>query len=133
MKKPPFPTQDDLIQGWITLAYTQPETPEWEESFWSFMLLDDLVDEFPQESFDTIKAILKVDDSDTVKGVLSAGLMEDLLIRHGQAVIEEVEIEAQRNATFSSMLGGVWQRDMDEEVWQRLTQVWDRSGWDGQE
>lgn len=132
MKKPPFPTQEDLVQGWIALDYTKPETSEREESFWSFMLLDDLVEKFPKESLDTIKAILNVDDSDAIKASLSAGPMEDLLVRHGQTVIEQVEIEARRSGTFSHMLGGIWQRDMDNDVWLRLTQVWDRSGWDEQ-
>ena len=131
MKKPAFPTENDLITGWLDLNSAEDGSPEYEESFWSFMMFDDLVDEFPDDALRVICKILAVNDSFEVKGTLSAGAMEDLLVRHGADVIHDVERIARETSSFASMLGGVWQRDMDKDIWDRLNAVWDRRGWDG--
>jgi len=64
-------------------------------------------------------------------GVLAAGPLEDLLSYNGPTFIDRVEVLAQQNPKFASLLGGVWQFQMNEEIWGRVQQVWDRRGWDG--
>jgi len=131
MKRPAFPTKPDLVAGWIDLHSAQHGSAEYEESFWSHMLLDDLVYDFPEEAFDVILHIMQVDGAERIFGALAAGPVEDLLFRHGPLIIPKVEQHAKASPEFASMLGGVWKSDMEDSIWQRLTAVWDRRGWDG--
>lgn len=131
MKQPPFPTKEDVVKGWIDLHLAPQNSPEYEESFWSFSLLNNLVSDFPHDAFEVVLAIIDANHSDPVIGSLSAGPVEDLLVEHGADIIEFVEIEAKRSPIFACMLGGVWRSSMDESVWCRLNAVWDRRGWDG--
>ena len=131
MKQPPFPTKSDLVTGWIDLQTAPEGSAEYKESFWSSMLLDDLVDNFPEEAFDVVLEIMKSDRSIPIVGAIAAGPIEDLLVRHGSMIITKVEQHAKASPEFASMLGGVWKRDMDDSIWERLTAVWDRRGWDG--
>ena len=131
MKQPPFPTKEDIVAGWIDLQLASENSPEWEESFWSHMLVHDLVNDFPKEAFDVVLSILESNQSDPVIVAVAAGPVEDILVQHGSEFIDLVEREAKRSPKFRSMLGGVWRNSMDEVVWLRLTAVWDRRGWDG--
>jgi hypothetical protein len=132
MKRPPFPTKEDLVKGWTVMSSSPHGSELYEESFWSFMLLDDLVYDYPLNALEVIKDILSINpESDSIMGNLAAGPLEDLLVRHGEHIIEHIETEAKSNSRFASMLGGVWQSDMTDDIWQRVTKVWDRRGWDG--
>lgn len=131
MKQPPFPTKSDLVAGWIDLQTAPEGSTEYEESFWSSMLLDDLVENFPEEAFDVVLAIMETDRSIPILGAIAAGPVEDLLVRHSSLIITKVEQHAKASPEFASMLGGIWKRDMDDSIWERLTAVWDRRGWDG--
>jgi len=131
MKRPAFPTKEDLITGWIDLQLASLNSPEWEESVWSAQILDELVDDYPREAFDVVLSIMESPDAERVIGGVAAEPIEDLLVQHGDEFIELVENEAKRSPKFRHMLGGVWRSSMDESIWLRLTAVWDRRGWDG--
>ena len=85
----------------------------------------------PEDTWEIILGILAQAPSDRALGSLAAGPLEDLLSRHGPSIIERVEREAHHNPAFASLLGGVWQHTMPDEIWARVTTVWDRRGWDG--
>ena len=123
MKKPPFPTRDDLIAGYIAMNRAPVGSAEYHEAFWSFMIMDDLVEDFPEEAFEVIKRILDTDDADEVVGPLAAGPIEELLCSHGLQMIDAIESEARRNPKFNHALGGVWESDSLPEVWARVQAV----------
>jgi hypothetical protein len=52
--------------------------------------------------------------------LLAAGPVEDLLALYGGQFIDRIEAEAKRNTAFAHVLGGVWQRQMPLEIWQRV-------------
>ena len=52
--------------------------------------------------------------------MLAAGPLEDLLANSGPMVIARVELEAQKNPKFRSLLTGVWQNQMSDTVWARV-------------
>jgi hypothetical protein len=52
--------------------------------------------------------------------LLAAGPVEDLLALYGGQFIDRIEAEAQRSSAFAHVLGGVWQRDIPLEIWQRV-------------
>jgi hypothetical protein len=131
MKKPPFPTENDLIQAWIDMTVHGKGTPEYEESFWAFMALQDLIEEYPNVALSVIREILRKNQTNKVFECLSAGPLEDLLGAHGPMIIEKVEEAARSDPVFRKLLGGVWQNQILEDIWQRVQAVWDRRGWDG--
>ncbi len=98
-------------------------SPEYEEAFWSFMMMEELVHNFPEEAFEVIKLILAADDSHEIVGPLAAGPIEDLLSGHGLRMIDAIESEARRDPKFNDALGGVWQSSTSPEVWERVTQA----------
>ena len=91
----------------------------------------DLVREEPEAAWQFILAVLRTDSSSEIQEVLSAGPLEDLLAKHGDAFISRVESQAGKDPAFAQLLGGVWQNAMSAGVWSRVQRVRDRRGWDG--
>jgi hypothetical protein len=85
----------------------------------------------PETLWALILEIHRRDQSITIQQVLSAGPVEDLLVQHGDAFIERIEVEARQDPQFAKLLGGVWKNRMSDTVWNRVQSVWDRRGWDG--
>ena len=98
---------------------------------WVFDREYDLMNEEPVEILRLILKVLSIDNSNEIQEVLSAGPLEDLLAKHGDAMIEAVEKEAKLNPLFAKLLGGVWQNSMTDDIWARVQAVWNRRGWDG--
>lgn len=129
--KPPFPTREDFIAAWITMAKSERGTPAHDDAFWAFQHMYDFIHEQPEVAFGLIVEIWSRDQSRAVVQVLSAGPLEDLLTTHGSTFIARVEEEAERNPGFRKLLGGVWKNAMPDSVWKKVQQIWDRRGWDG--
>lgn len=83
----------------------------------------DLPREMPELCWQTILAILEriePDPDDSLFQALAAGLVEDLLVNHGPAIIAQVEQQAQLDTRFNLLLGGVWPSTIAADVWARL-------------
>lgn len=119
-----------LVEAWIRVMLKE-DSDEHDPDFWAYSELDRMVDEEPEAAWPVILEILRRNQSTAILEVLSAGPVEDLLARHGEAFVERVEQEARTDANFATMLGGVWQRTMSDEVYARIQRVWNRKGWDG--
>lgn len=120
-----------LVRDWIALQYTEEGSTEHDRLFRAHEVVWDLTEDEPDDAWAFILTVLDADSSTTIKENLSAGPLEDLLAKHGLKVIERVEAEARSNPKFASLLGGVWKRDMPDDIWARVQAVWDRRGWDG--
>ena len=120
MKRPPFPTQDDLVRGFLDLLRSEHGTELHDESFWTFMAMQDLVEEFPDEAFAVVKELLKADDWQHLVGQIAAGPIEDLLVHHGPRMIDCIEAEACANPRLKHALGGVWKSNSSPEIWTRV-------------
>lgn len=68
-------------------------------------------------------------EAQTVCGVLAAGPVEDLLSYHGDRYIKKFEDQARIDRRMAWTLGGVWQFQMSDEVWERVQRVADNSYW----
>ena len=64
--------------------------------------------------------ILQRELTEDQMAVLAAGPLEELLTVHGPGFIDRVESEADRNPRFNHLPGGVWQNEMEPEIWQRV-------------
>src|SRR5262249_29793809 len=124
-------TTVEIAEAWIRLMKADEGSSEEAANDWAFSLVHDMIDDDPQQGSSMILEILRRDDSVAIMEVLSAGPLEDLLVEHGAAFIDRVETEARLNPVFARLLGGVWKRQMTDEIWARVQAVWDRRGWDG--
>jgi hypothetical protein len=122
---------NELARGWIAYWHDPKNEDTWEAWNRSSDYMDEAVESHPIEAWKMILAIHALDQSRQIQQVLSAGPIEDLLVKHGDEMIAIVEAEAGRDPTFAKVLGGVWKNRMTDEVWSRLQGVWDRRGWDG--
>jgi Family of unknown function (DUF6869) len=121
---------DSLVEAWIRVMLKE-SSDEHDPDFWAFSNLDRMIDDEPENAWSIILEILRRNQSSEILEVLSAGPVEDLLARHGEAFIERVENEARNDEDFAKLLGGVWQNTMSDEIYARVQRVWNRKGWDG--
>jgi hypothetical protein len=127
-------TQDErtrAAEAW--LEYWKPGVglEDREANAWVTDLEYSLLYEDPEDLWRLILEIHRRDHSNKTQEVLSAGNLENLLDKYGDAFIERVEAEARADPLFASLLGGVWKSSMGEAIWNRVQAVWDRRGWDG--
>jgi hypothetical protein len=122
----------ELVDGWLGYQRAADANGAGPENlFWAVSEVLDLTYDNPQALWDFILKTLEDPRSDEVMPVFAAGPVEDLLAKYGPDFIDRVEAEAHRNRRFASLLGGVWQKTMSDDIWRRVQCVWDRSGWDG--
>jgi hypothetical protein len=117
-----------LSEEWIK-AEEQDDSSE--QNHWSI----DYVIELPldgkfEELWSFVQYTYKKDISKFVIENLAAGPLEDLLTYAGESYIEEIEQLASNDPKFRSVLGGVWKNNMTDQVWERVQDSWDRTGWD---
>ena len=133
------PTPDELAADWIACRGGGGVGSDASNGLAQF-LLTDFPREEPQLTWDTIMLIVKsypeADFYDEVKteaqevcGTLSAGPVEDLLSFHGPAFIERFESEARLDRRMAWVLGGAWQFEMTDEVWDRVRHAADDTYW----
>jgi len=113
-----------LAKAWIALQATPQNSPRYNSLFWSFKQSYDLVREKPIEAWNLILTIWSLDQSPVTKQSLSRGLIEELLCYHGEFMIQDIERQAKADRSFATLLGGVWQNTMTNDVWNRLQDVW---------
>lgn len=82
--------------------------------------LDTLAEANPRAMLHAIVALLDEQLDQDVIAPLAAGPLEDLLGAHGDALIDEVEKLSKEHPAFQHALGGVWQNNMSDAVWERI-------------
>ncbi|NUO75917.1 MAG: hypothetical protein HOQ32_07875 [Lysobacter sp.] len=111
----------NLSEDWIDWAIWQRDNQSLENPHAvAYFDLGSLVEDAPERAWATIMSILSTPRAEPILGTLAAGPLEDLLSYHGAAFIERVETEASTNPEFASLLGGVWQFQMPDEIWRRV-------------
>jgi hypothetical protein len=98
------PHRDETLAG---------ELVGWQEFNWA-------VESQPELAWQAILAALVQPRVEAYLGTLAAGPLEDLLCAHGETFIDRIEVEAQSNPKFASLLSGVWRSTMPEHVWHRV-------------
>ena len=98
---------------------------------WAVENVSEIEYERPELLLDLVLEVLELKPSKEVLEILSAGPLEDYLGKLGEQAIGRVEALAISNPAFASLLGGVWQGRMTDDIWSRVQAVWDRRGWDG--
>jgi hypothetical protein len=74
----------------------------------------------PLKALALVKAILEIEDNPNLLGILSAGMLEDLIPYDDGPVVDAVVAEAADNPQFQDLLCGVWFDDWSPQVVARL-------------
>lgn len=88
--------------------------------FHVFEKASDLVRDNPASAFAFILQVLAEKPNDFVFANLAAGPLEDLLVLHGEKMIDTVEETAKQNPDLDDLLGGVWLGRMKPEIAERV-------------
>ena len=114
---------EQLLKEWIEWSIDpKGGSPGHSEFIW-------IIENEPEKGWVAILAATKDEKLHPHLGVMAAGPLEDLIALHGEDFIDRIEVEAKVNPKFAWMLGGVWQSNIDENLWARVQQVCDNSGW----
>ena len=102
------PTVDELEAEWLS----------GEDCTMSDGLAEPFAD--PEAVWQAVLRIMQRKLTEEQISLLAAGPVEDLLAHYGALFIDRIEAEAQRSPAFAHALGGVWRRDIPQEIWQRV-------------
>ncbi|MGD0646507.1 MAG: DUF6869 domain-containing protein [Acidobacteriaceae bacterium] len=120
---------EDLARNWIRYqeAWERVGGPcrECTALQWAYNLVDDMVVDRPEESWELLLAVRRFDQSVMIEQMLSAAVFEDLMSVHGATLIDRVEAEAKRDPTFIGVIRGCYRAQMSDEVWSRLKAIAD--------
>lgn len=111
---------EDLVSTFIRFAEAEKDSAVYEESFCAYDALSSMSLDRPLEALNVILAVLSKNPSPKAIELLAAGPLEDLLVENGPLVIDEIERRAESDSNVAMLLGGVWQGQMDLEVWKRV-------------
>lgn len=114
---------DELVDTWIEYQICDSESKEAENCFWAVRIAYSLTSKNPEELWRFTLGVLKRDPPPEALCVLAAGPLEDLLAHHGPAFRDRIEKESAANPKFKELLGGVWESDMEDEIWKRMQAV----------
>lgn len=110
-----------LIDGYINLYKPSLPKKERDSYFWAWELLDQIVIDFPEEALKIVFEMSEVENIEpVVVSCIAAGPMENLLVLHGDKVIDDTVVLARRNPPFKLLLKCVWKNSMDNNTWERL-------------
>jgi hypothetical protein len=113
----------EISQTWIAMQRLPESSQERNTKFWAFERLSDLVQENPEEAWNVIEAMRRLDGADSILANIAAGPLEDLLVRHGDKFIDRFEVLARDDQQFRKLLGGVWQNSMSDSLWARIRTI----------
>ena len=115
------PELNRVVDAWIAGHEAENGTPEYERNWWAIsQVMDWALDGEADRLWVFILSTYNRNISERVVSVLAAGPLEDLLAKHGSTYIDRVEQLAKDDEKFNSLLGGVWQNTMTDEVWKRV-------------
>jgi hypothetical protein len=77
---------------------------------WAWNEVDDLVRRDPDRGWEITCLLVNKANSDEALGFVAAGPLEDLLRKHGPAVIDRIEAASHEDARLQIALSGVWIR-----------------------
>jgi hypothetical protein len=90
---------------------------------WAYRELNTLCAADPDAGLTVVWQICRKNSSDPILEVLAAGPLENLLARHGKALISRIVDLASQDNGFRRLLGGVWSGGIDRTVWAQIRAV----------
>jgi len=97
-----------IAEAWSKMHSFEINSTEYEEHFWAFEKIDELIHSNPLEALDVILKIIEINPTERILSNLGAGHIEDLMCYKGEEVINKIKKEAKRNANFKKSLASTW-------------------------
>jgi hypothetical protein len=94
-----------------------------DKTFWAYQTLDDLCLKEPIRALKIVREIFEMNPEERVISNLSAGPLEDILVRHGVELMPYLKQCLRENKELSTLLEGVWINGMDTEVQLALEEI----------
>lgn len=113
-------TSSKIINDWIKLQHTSEEDSEYEVLFDAYSELDMLCSIDPNEALELIVGIIHADSSDFIMANVAAGPLEDLLVRNGEKIIDNLCLLANDDENVKKSLGFVWKNKISLDVWYKI-------------
>ncbi len=120
-----------MVARWIDYYHDQKNDEKWQAWAATNEHLDYLIEYEPWDAWRVIVAIHARDKSYVISDSLCAGPVENLLVANGEQLIDEIAAYARKNASFATLLRGIWRGSMTDEVWARVQAIRDRRVWQG--
>lgn len=121
---------DDLIADWLSYhrelerqGSLTDDRDVGSQYFESIDGLDDMVRTDPESGWQAIQVIFSRCENDFQRACLAAGLLEDLLVKHGPEFVDRIELAARNDDGFRELLTGVWRSTIEDAVWQRIERL----------
>ena len=112
-----------LAERWIAFWLAPERSPERSALMPIFNDATKLVASDADGAWHLVIEILRQAPAPTILEALAAGPLEEMLTQHGAAVIDRLEAEAATNPAFASLLAGIWQGLMPDDIWERVQAV----------
>lgn len=112
--------KSETIYNWIKLQHTSEEDSEYEVLFDAYSELDMLCSIEPNEALELIVGIIHADSSDFIMANVAAGPLEDLLVRNGEKIIDNLCLLANDDESVKKSLSFVWKNKISSDVWHKL-------------
>jgi hypothetical protein len=120
---------DDLARNWIRYqeAWERVGGPcrECTDLQWAYNAVDDMIVDRPEESWQLILAVRRMNQSEMIEQMLAAAVFEDLMSVYGAVLIDRVEAEAKRDPSIIGVIRSSYRAHMSDEVWTRLKAIAD--------
>ncbi|HEY0702487.1 MAG TPA: hypothetical protein VGD60_06950 [Candidatus Acidoferrales bacterium] len=91
----------------LAIAYLHYFETKRKEDRWAWAEVDDLVRRDPQNGWEVTRILVNRSTSEEALGFVAAGPLEDLLKKHGSALIDRIEDECRENDRLRVALSGV--------------------------
>ncbi len=115
---------DNIARNWIRYqeAWERGGGPcrECTALQWAYNAVDDMVIDRPEETWQLMLAVRRINQSEMIEQMLAAAVFEDLMSVYGARLIDRVEAESKRDPSFIGVIRSSYRAQMSDEVWSRL-------------
>lgn len=95
---------NELIKTWLSAQHIDVESNEYGDVSWAVDELFDLAHDDPDKLLCIIVEILKIDATPKILGAIGAGVLEDLLVYHGNDYIDKIVELSKSDINFKACL-----------------------------
>lgn len=112
----------DLIEAWILAQQFDAESIEYERVSWAAGELIEMAIDDPEKLWSLLPQIIELDASAKTLGAVGAGLLEDLMVHHGEEFIDRVASLADSNSEFKQAMQHTFldRDDVSPEIFEKF-------------
>jgi hypothetical protein len=121
----------ELAEAWLAncrdAIRSGSDSDDANATFWAYSELDRLCSTDPERALKVIGLIAHAGVEDRVMYNLAAGPLEDLLVRHGDKVIDQIEALARQDGLVLFLVSAVWTERMTSDIRGRVQKLIERA------